>query len=295
MIGCTLLFKRGTKAQLDSAAASSLLNIGEPYFITDTGQIAVGASTSTYKLFYADPYVHTPAEGGLGANFSGTPNGTVPLFNASWGQFRPSYPFLVENAEGKSTTTTLIKHEDEWAGIGTHAFTMTSHMNPNLSTIGFVHANGISFKLDNEGAINFDGSYFNAPYTEMSVSSLEATTDVVANQLFIGTLERLGAPSGLSFSSNQNNWNPSLTNRRWLTANVTGAYTITGMAAGNAGERRLFTNSGTGSLTIAHQSTSSTTNNRFMCPGNTNFTLRANGSVEMIYDGSQARWRIIAP
>lgn len=41
--------KRGTRAQLDSAAAASGLNIGEPYLITDEDRIAVGLSTSTYQ------------------------------------------------------------------------------------------------------------------------------------------------------------------------------------------------------------------------------------------------------
>ena len=44
----TLLVKRGTRAQLNAAAAASGLKAGEPYLITDEGRLAVGLSVSTY-------------------------------------------------------------------------------------------------------------------------------------------------------------------------------------------------------------------------------------------------------
>jgi hypothetical protein len=44
----TLQVKRGTRAQLDSAAGSSALRVGEPYLITDENRLAVGLTTSTY-------------------------------------------------------------------------------------------------------------------------------------------------------------------------------------------------------------------------------------------------------
>jgi hypothetical protein len=44
-------FKRGTRAQLDAAAAANALDAGEPYLITDEGRIAIGLSASTYEVF----------------------------------------------------------------------------------------------------------------------------------------------------------------------------------------------------------------------------------------------------
>lgn len=44
----TILVKRGTRAQLNAAAAASGLKAGEPYLITDEGRLAVGLSVSTY-------------------------------------------------------------------------------------------------------------------------------------------------------------------------------------------------------------------------------------------------------
>lgn len=45
----TLRIKRGTRAQLDAAAAASGLHEGEPYLITDESRIAIGLSTGLYQ------------------------------------------------------------------------------------------------------------------------------------------------------------------------------------------------------------------------------------------------------
>jgi len=43
-------FKRGTRAQLDSAAGANGLAEGEPYLVTDEGRMAFGLSASTYMF-----------------------------------------------------------------------------------------------------------------------------------------------------------------------------------------------------------------------------------------------------
>ena len=45
----TILIKRGTRAQLDAAAAASQLHVGEPYLVTDEGRLAVGTAVDAYK------------------------------------------------------------------------------------------------------------------------------------------------------------------------------------------------------------------------------------------------------
>jgi hypothetical protein len=47
----TIKIKRATNAQLLAAAAANQLKEGEPYLITDTGNIAVGTSLNTYREF----------------------------------------------------------------------------------------------------------------------------------------------------------------------------------------------------------------------------------------------------
>ena len=45
----SLKVKRGTRSQIDSAAATASLIAGEPYLITDENRIAVGVSTSAFE------------------------------------------------------------------------------------------------------------------------------------------------------------------------------------------------------------------------------------------------------
>lgn len=44
-------FKRGTRAQIETAAAANGLAAGEPYLITDEGNIAVATSASVFQTF----------------------------------------------------------------------------------------------------------------------------------------------------------------------------------------------------------------------------------------------------
>ncbi len=44
----TITVKRGTRAQVDTAAGANGLNAGEPYLVTDEGRPAVGLGTGTY-------------------------------------------------------------------------------------------------------------------------------------------------------------------------------------------------------------------------------------------------------
>lgn len=44
-------YMRGTRAQLNAAAAAGTLNTAEPYFITDENRFAVGLTASTFQTF----------------------------------------------------------------------------------------------------------------------------------------------------------------------------------------------------------------------------------------------------
>jgi len=43
--------KRGTRAQLDAAASSNGLIVGEPYLITDEDRMAVGTAVNAYETY----------------------------------------------------------------------------------------------------------------------------------------------------------------------------------------------------------------------------------------------------
>lgn len=46
-----VLNKRGTRSEINVAAATGALNAGEVYLITDEDRIAIGTSTSTYETY----------------------------------------------------------------------------------------------------------------------------------------------------------------------------------------------------------------------------------------------------
>ena len=46
-----VLNKRGTRSEINVAAATGALNAGEVYLITDEDRIAIGTSTSTYESY----------------------------------------------------------------------------------------------------------------------------------------------------------------------------------------------------------------------------------------------------
>jgi len=60
----TIRIKRGTRAQIDAAAAASQLLAGQPYLITDESRLAVGTSLSTYQAAAKE------GEGGAGGGLS---------------------------------------------------------------------------------------------------------------------------------------------------------------------------------------------------------------------------------
>lgn len=68
LVVATIRFKRGTLAEIDAAAGASGLIQGEPYAITDTDQVAIGTSTTTYEI--VGPL--TPADIGAATAAQGT-------------------------------------------------------------------------------------------------------------------------------------------------------------------------------------------------------------------------------
>jgi hypothetical protein len=75
--------------------------------------------------------------------------------------------------------------------------------------------------------------------------------------------------------------------------NDAGAQNFTGMTGGVQGRIVYISNIGTvDSIVIKHDATS-TAANRFYCPNSADVTLRVNGSVLVVYDGTSSRWRVM--
>jgi phage-related tail fiber protein len=71
------------------------------------------------------------------------------------------------------------------------------------------------------------------------------------------------------------------------------AATITGIAAGASGDTRVLVNVGSFSITLAHQSASSTAANRFLVSFGADYILGANAAAVIVYDATTTRWRVI--
>lgn len=107
-----------------------------------------------------------------------------------------------------------------------------------------------------------------------------------------------------TIAANTNNWNPGSHAAQAVlrTELDSGSYNLTGLVAKAGGSIRLLLNIGGGSLTLKHESASSTAANRFLCPNNADVVVRPNGAVLLWYDADTtggsapgARWRVIAP
>lgn len=70
---------------------------------------------------------------------------------------------------------------------------------------------------------------------------------------------------------------------------------VTGFMGSFDGDRRLIVNAGTGrTITLVHQSASSTADNRMECQGSANIVLTTGFSAEIWYDKNLQRWRAYA-
>ena len=79
-----------------------------------------------------------------------------------------------------------------------------------------------------------------------------------------------------------------------LIADVTGSRNLTGMTLGYPGRPVTITNSGSGTLTIKHETTS-TAANRFELSGSADVVLATDQSRDFVYDGVDSRWRDVVP
>jgi len=99
-------------------------------------------------------------------------------------------------------------------------------------------------------------------------------------------------------SGNTNDYNPTNLGSRSIfriTPDSAAGSTITGIVSMTAGMEITFFNiqtGATGTLTIAHESASSTAANRIICPGEANLAVLAGGSVTFWRDGTTSRWRV---
>lgn len=111
--------------------------------------------------------------------------------------------------------------------------------------------------------------------------SISGTTIAAANAVV--------SPSQIT--GNQNDYSPGTGDIVRLSSDA--ARNITGISAGTDGEVRVLVNVGSFTITLVHQSTSSTAANRFLVSFGADYLLAANAAAVIMYDGTTSRWRVI--
>lgn len=99
--------------------------------------------------------------------------------------------------------------------------------------------------------------------------------------------------SPTAIAAGQNDYSPT----SWSGADIvrltfTGSQTITGFSATATAVAKILQNIDTvDTLTIAHESASSSAANRVTCPNATSLVIPPGGSVRLVYDATSTRWR----
>lgn len=97
-----------------------------------------------------------------------------------------------------------------------------------------------------------------------------------------------------TLTANTDNWNPvNLSGASVIRVATDTSRNLTGIVAPSAGRTLCLDNIGANDLILKHDITS-TAANRFYCPGNGDYTLKAGSSVAIRYDMASSRWRVLA-
>lgn len=105
--------------------------------------------------------------------------------------------------------------------------------------------------------------------------------------------EYTGVISPAQLTANTNNWNPTdLATSSVIRFSTDVSRNLTGITAQPSGTRITLCNIGTTDCVLVNDATS-TAANRFLCPGGANFTLNGGDSVDVWYDSTSSRWRVI--
>lgn len=102
------------------------------------------------------------------------------------------------------------------------------------------------------------------------------------------------ATTSTSLSAIQNDWEWSLGKSAIRLSAPSGGATITGLAFGTTGRQVRLINVGSYNLTLSHQSTLSSANNRIICPTSDNVLVTPDNSALLEYDGGSTRWRVVS-
>lgn len=171
-------------------------------------------------------------------------------------------------------------------------------LNPNTAdrtiTLPAIAVTNHPFLITNTNGSNFKLTVENASATHVRVVppgksylffSNGSSWKVVGQDLYTTI-------SPAQITADQNDYNPtSAYLADILRLNSNAARSITGLAGGTMGRRKVLHNIGSFTITLVNESASSSAANRFAIGAN--YGLIAGGSVKLIYDDASSRWRPI--
>jgi hypothetical protein len=99
----------------------------------------------------------------------------------------------------------------------------------------------------------------------------------------------VASPSQIT--ANQNDYAGATADINRLSSDA--ARDITGFSGGADGKTLVLVNVGSNTITLKHQSTSSTAANRIIVPWAADYILAADGAAVLVYDNTTSRWRVI--
>lgn len=99
--------------------------------------------------------------------------------------------------------------------------------------------------------------------------------------------------SPTTLTTNTDNWAPTdLATSSVIRASTNASLNLTGLTGGASNRNIRLLNVGANPLVLVHDATS-TAANRFLCPNGQTFTLAANTGVDLMYDATSSRWRVV--
>lgn len=164
--------------------------------------------------------------------------------------------------------------------------------------IYFLSFTGDNFTISGNQLRAATGAFQTLP-TLSGTKRVSGNSPIASDGLSMFTAMSASVPlTPAQITADQNDYNPTgFLEAFHIRLSSNASRTITGMARDGNAHLKILTNNGAQDIVFAHESASSTANQRFQCKGGANYTMTAGASVLVIYDTATSsnvgRWRLV--